>query len=156
MCGVAEVGNYRVYHQGMTGPPKERGSVRYVKFDSEAKGLPREVRTEPGSGLKPGDIVWVKVGGAWTNVDGQREFIGGEFYRCQVSAGKAADSDVNVVLAPMLRTAQSKCNCTKGFVCEDHPDQAPGHDGCQGAPRDCMEPNCPWWEGTDRSHLEPS
>jgi hypothetical protein len=50
-----------IYDLRMTGPPKDRGSVRYVKFDDEAKALPREVRIEPGSGLKPGDdIVWVK------------------------------------------------------------------------------------------------
>jgi hypothetical protein len=37
--------------------------------------------------------------------------------------------------------------CDRGFVCEDHPNQRPQHDGCRGAGAQCASPLCRWWQG---------
>lgn len=33
-------------------------------------------------------------------------------------------------------------------MCEDHPDQPLAHDDCRGqGGLQCLEPDCPWWQG---------
>jgi hypothetical protein len=34
------------------------------------------------------------------------------------------------------------CPCADGWVCEDHPDQPPQHDGCGAAGMLCHNPDC--------------
>jgi hypothetical protein len=34
--------------------------------------------------------------------------------------------------------------CADGWVCEDHPDQPHGHDGCDGAGEPCPNLQCPY------------
>src|SRR4029434_722665 len=36
----------------------------------------------------------------------------------------------------------AKCPCLKGWVCEDHPNQPWGHDGCEAAGELCKNPRC--------------
>jgi hypothetical protein len=47
------------------------------------------------------------------------------------------------------------CSCDRGFVCEGHPDQPDGHDGCRAAGMQCPNPECPWWQG-EAAALDPA
>jgi len=38
--------------------------------------------------------------------------------------------------------SQAECLYYKGWVCEDHPDQPWGHDGCGAAGELCTNPEC--------------
>ena len=43
---------------------------------------------------------------------------------------------------PPVLVRDHNCNET-GFVCQDHPDQPAGHNGCYGLPLVCPYPTCP-------------
>jgi hypothetical protein len=46
------------------------------------------------------------------------------------------------------------CHCLQGFVCEEHPDQPEGHDGCDWPGTQCRNPECPYWQGNRPSALD--
>jgi hypothetical protein len=50
----------------------------------------------------------------------------------------------------------SACQCDRGFVCEEHPDQPDGHGGalpaCAGMR--CPNADCPYWEGESPAALD--
>lgn len=116
-------------------------SVYFVKVDSEVTGRHRRVRSP--AGLKTGSIVEVFFALSSASDDGQ-------WHRCEVveqPKDVTGSGGVYVKLAPAQVTAQLTCRCDGGYVCEEHPDEWPGHDGCDFPPRDCMDPRCPWWQG---------
>jgi hypothetical protein len=92
----------------MTGPPKERGSVRPVTIEGDPDGRSYncEVRTLPGFGLRPGDYVWVEFGATWATVGGRQERVGGQWRQALVLPNKAGmPSDVHLRLSPDPKTA---------------------------------------------------
>lgn len=91
----------------MTGPPKERGSTRPVTIegDPDQRTYYCEVRALPGSGLKPGDIVWVELGATWAIVGGRQERVGGQWRQAVVMPGAPQGSGVHVRLSPDPSTA---------------------------------------------------
>jgi hypothetical protein len=48
------------------------------------------------------------------------------------------------------------CFCDRGFVCEEHPDQPDGHDGCRAEGMRCPNPDCPWWQGDAPAAVDPA
>jgi len=87
----------------MTGPPKERGSVRPVTIegDPDHRTYYCEVRTLPGSGLKPDDIVWVELGATWATFSGRQEKVGGQWRQAIVLPNLGGmPSDVHLRLSP--------------------------------------------------------
>ena len=94
----------------MTGPPKERGRVRPVTIegDADARTYYPEVRTLPGSGLKPGDIVWLELGATWAYVGGRKEKVGGQWRQAIIVAGPPQGSGVHLKLSPDPKTAPAE------------------------------------------------
>lgn len=41
-----------------------------------------------------------------------------------------------------MAKVETECSCNNGWVCEDHPDQQWGHDGCGAAGELCTNPQC--------------
>jgi hypothetical protein len=70
--------------------PLERGSVRNVTIAGDPVSYSCEVRTLPGSGLRPGDLVWVEFGSYWTEVQGEHAKQRGQWRRCKVLANGAS------------------------------------------------------------------
>jgi hypothetical protein len=137
--------------QAMLGPPKERGSVRKVTIDADLRTFSCEVRTLPGKGLATGSYCWIEFAASWADVGGERLKVAGQWRHCLILDGPAGTSaDLHVRFSP-ARNAEPpsplRCNCAQGLVCEDHPDEAPHHDGCRGNSRQCDNPDCPWWKG---------
>ncbi|MDP3717118.1 MAG: hypothetical protein Q8T13_05030 [Acidobacteriota bacterium] len=91
----------------MTGPPKERGSVRPVTIegDPDERTYYPEVRTTQGSGLQPGNIVWLELGASWATIGGRQEKVGGQWRQAIVVAGPPQGSGVHVRLSPDPATA---------------------------------------------------
>ncbi|MDP2319591.1 MAG: hypothetical protein Q8O42_09675 [Acidobacteriota bacterium] len=92
----------------MTGPPQERGSTRPVTIEGDPDGRTYycEVRTLPGSGLKPDDIVWIELGATWAIVGGRKERVGGQWRQAVVMQSQSGmPSDVHVRLSPNPATA---------------------------------------------------
>lgn len=95
----------------MTGPPKERGSVRSVTIegDPDARAYYCEVRTVAGTGLRIGDIVWVELGATFAIVDGRKERVGGQWRQGIVmKSPHGTPSDVHVRLSPDPKTAPAE------------------------------------------------
>lgn len=79
--------------------PKERGSVRNVTIAGDPMTYHCEVRTLAGSGLRPGDLVWVEFGAYWTEIQGERIKQRGQWRRCKVVANEAStQADVHIRL----------------------------------------------------------
>ena len=75
------------------GPPEQRGSVRSVTIEGHHVAYSCEVRTLPGSGLRPGDTVWVEFGAYWTELQGEKTRHGGQWRQCVVLPSKAHTAD---------------------------------------------------------------
>lgn len=90
----------------LTGPPKERGSVRPVTIENEPdKTMMCEVRTMSGSGLRPGDIVWVEFGATWATKGGRQIKIDGQWRQAIVLPSSVATaSGVHIRLSPKPST----------------------------------------------------
>ncbi len=58
---------------------------------------------------------------------------------------------------PMTDASETPlCRCEKGWVCEAHPDERPGHAGCDVQDHtECQQPQCPYWQGDDPIALDP-
>ena len=79
--------------------PKERGSIRNVTIAGDPVTYHCEVRTLPGSGLRPGDLVWVEFGAYWTEIQSERAKQRGQWRRCRVLPNAATtQADVHVKL----------------------------------------------------------
>jgi hypothetical protein len=88
----------------MTGPPRERGSVRNVTVEGDDRTYFAEVRALPKLGLKPGDHVWIEFGGAWAEERGRTFRVPGVWQRCVVLPSGATTADVRVRFAPPSTT----------------------------------------------------
>lgn len=89
------------------GPPEQRGSIRSVTLEGDAGAYTCEVRTLPGSGLRPGDYCWVEFGAYWTELNGAKTRHSGQWRRCQVLPGLAGTSaEVHVKLEPLITQRQ--------------------------------------------------
>jgi hypothetical protein len=94
----------------MTGPPKQRGSVRNVTIDGDERTYMCEVRSLPGAGLRVGDYIWVEFGSTWAEIHGEKVRVPGQWRQCQVlrgPAGTSADVHVRVLLATYVETPPS-------------------------------------------------
>lgn len=109
-------------------------------------------------GLQVGCRVWIEFGVAWAEIQGKKVRVPGQWRLCEILPGPAGTSaDVHVRLSPSLKAEQPppiKCRCDQGWVCEDHPDLPLDHDGCDGAGRRCLNPECPWWRTPKLAALE--
>lgn len=84
------------------GVPEQRGSIRNVTVAGDPVSYSCEVRTLPGSGLRPGDIVFVEFGAYWSNVRGEPVRHPGHWRRCMVLPNATTtQADVHVRLDPL-------------------------------------------------------
>jgi hypothetical protein len=68
----------------MTGPPKERGSVRNVTIEGDPKTYMCEVRSLPSHGLRIGDYCWVEFGAVWAERNDEPFRVPGQWRQCLI------------------------------------------------------------------------
>ena len=63
---------------------------------------------------------------------------------------------------PFLLTP-GECHCHQGWICEAHPDGPWPHTDpddparrCPGPGMQCINPDCPWWQGSSPAALDTS
>ncbi|HEX7895039.1 MAG TPA: hypothetical protein VF447_12665 [Terriglobales bacterium] len=71
----------------MSGPPRERGSVRNVTFQGDNRTHFCEVRSNPQTGLRVGSRVWIEVGAKWADHEGKQFKVPGRWRECVVVDG---------------------------------------------------------------------
>lgn len=90
----------------ISGPPEQPGSIRSVTIAGDHVVYTCEVRTLPGSGLRPNDIVWIEFGAYWSEIQGVKTRHDGQWRQCIVLPGNAVTSaDVHVRLSPSTKGA---------------------------------------------------
>lgn len=128
-------------------PARDYSVMPVLLVDHDRVALARAVRTKGGS-TRAGDYVDVEFGAAWaTDRDGTYK-VPGQWRQCVIL--NVVHSELHVRLSPSQNAETPppiRCRCDEGWVCKLHPDQPLDHDGCGGAGRQCLNPECPWWKG---------